>query len=137
DGGALDDEIRTDAAERLHQMGTVAALARIGIRAGHERARAFLREARWDVPGAGPVPILGVPGGLRALGILFALRLRRARRLVEERWLSASAAGALAGLVAGGLGGIVLWRGPGSRATSIVPVVLGMLGMIVSGVGAA
>lgn len=133
----VDEDARYDAAERLHQLDTAAALARIDARPGHERARAYLREARWDVPGAGPVPLLGMPGGVRALVILFGLRLRHARRLVEERWLSASIGGATAGLLAGTLGGIGLWLGPGSRATSIVPVVLGVLGMLVAGLGAA
>jgi DNA-binding winged helix-turn-helix (wHTH) protein len=137
DPADIDEDARRDAAERLHQTSTAEALARIDERPGHERARAYLREARWDVPGAGPVPLLGAPGGARALAILFRLRLRQARRLVEERWLSASVGGATAGLCAGTLGGIAVWLGPESQATSIVPVVLGLLGTIVGGLGAA
>jgi hypothetical protein len=136
-GAPDDDEAREEAAELLHQAGTSAALARIGERPGHERARAYLRDARWDVPGAGQVPLAGTRGGLRALGILFGIRLRRAKRLVERRWLSAAAGGAAAGLIAGALGGIALWRGPGSRADGTVPVVLSLLGTLVGGVGAA
>jgi DNA-binding winged helix-turn-helix (wHTH) protein len=136
-GSFEDDEARAEAAEALHEAGTEAALARLADRPGHERARAYLREARWEVEGAGPVPLLGTPGGLRALFILFHLRLTRARRLVEKRWLSASAGGAVAGLAAGALGGTALWLGPRSQATGIVPVVLGLLGMIVGGLGAA
>jgi len=135
--GEDDETERREAAEILHQAGTQEALARLQDRAGHERARAHLRDSRWDVPDAGPVPLFGAPGGARALLILFGLRLRRARRLAEERWLSASLGGGAAGLLAGALGGTALWLGPGSRANSTVPVVLGFLGMAVGGLGAA
>ena len=136
-GGEDDDSARREAAEVLHQAGTREALARLEGRAGHERARAHLRDARWEVPGAGPVPLLGAPGGARALALLFGLRLRRVLRLAEERWLSASLGGGAAGLLAGVLGGAVLWLGPGSHANATVPVVLGFLGMVVGGLGAA
>jgi DNA-binding winged helix-turn-helix (wHTH) protein len=133
----VDDEALRDAAERLHPMGTAEALARLDRRPGHERARAYLRDARWDVPGAAAVPFLGAPGGFRALLILLSMRLRRARRLVEERWFSSALGGALAGLGAGALGGTALVFGPGSRASATVPVVLALLGMAVAGLGAA
>jgi hypothetical protein len=136
-GGEEDETARREAAEILHQGGTREALARLDGCPGQERARAHLRDSRWDVPGAGPVPLLGMPGGPRALLILFRLRLRRAWRLAEERWLSASLGGGSAGLLAGLLGGIVLWRGPGSRANSTVPIVLAFLGCVVGALGAA
>jgi DNA-binding winged helix-turn-helix (wHTH) protein len=132
-----DETARREAAELLHQTGTAAALARLGSRPGHEQARAYLRDARWDVPGAGPVPLLGTPGAARTLAILFNLRLRRARRLAGQRWLTATAGGALAGLLTGGAGGVALWLLPGSRMTSAGPVVLGLLGMAAGGLGAA
>jgi len=132
-----DDGAQRDAAERLHQMGAEAALAALDRRPGHERARAYLRDARWDVPGASAVPLLGAPGGLRALLILLGMRLRRVLRQVEERWLSAALGGAAAGLVAGALGGTALVFGPGSHASAPVPVVLAFLGMVVAGLGAA
>ncbi|HET9317289.1 MAG TPA: transcriptional regulator, partial [Vicinamibacteria bacterium] len=135
--GEEDESARRDAAETLHQLGTAGALAALDARPGHERARAHLRDSRWDVPGAAPVPLLGAPGGPRALAILFGLRLRRARRLAGERWFKAAIGGALAGLVAGVLGGTVLWLGPGSRMTPTVPIVMGLLGMAVGGAGAA
>ena len=134
---AEDEALRADAAEVLHQLGTADALASLDSRPGHERARAHLRDARWDVPGAAPVPLAGVPGGAKALAILFGLRLRRARRLAGERWLKAATGGALAGLVAGVAGGAVLWLGPGSVMTPTVPIVMGLLGMIVGGAAAA
>ena len=135
--GDDDEGSRRDAAETLHQMGTAAALASLDARPGHERARAHLRDSRWDVPGAAPVPLFGVVGGAKALAILFGLRLRRARRLAGERWFRAATGGALAGLIAGVLGGAALWLGPGSRMTPTVPIVMGLLGLAVGGAGAA
>jgi DNA-binding winged helix-turn-helix (wHTH) protein len=131
------EEAIQDAAARLHQMGTTRALAALGRQPGHERARAYLRDARWDVPDAAAVPLLGAPGGFRSLLLLLGMRLRRARRLVEERWFSSALGGAVGGLVAGALGGIALVFGPGSNASSTVPVVLALLGMSVAGLGAA
>ena len=54
---AAGEQERREAAETLHQLGTAEALRRLGRREGHESARAVLRDARWDVPGAGPVPV--------------------------------------------------------------------------------
>ena len=51
---AEEGETVREAAESLHVMGTAEALRRLGRRPGHEAARALLRDARWDVPGAGP-----------------------------------------------------------------------------------
>ena len=62
-----DERRRREAAESLHVSGTAEALARLGRRAGHEQARALLRDARWAVPTAGHVPILGQPGAFRTL----------------------------------------------------------------------
>ena len=131
------DADRREAAEALHALGTEEALRRLDQRPGHERARALLRDARWDVPGAGEVPLLGTPGGLRAAGHLIALRLRHALRLAGRRWTSASGGGALAGLAAGLLGGLVLTMAPGSRAGSDVVVALAVVGVVVGGLGAA
>jgi DNA-binding winged helix-turn-helix (wHTH) protein len=135
--GDEDEAARREAAESLHASGTADALGRLDRRPGHERARAFLRDARWDVSGAGPVPLLGAPGAMRTLMLLFRLRLRRAWRLAEERWLAASLGGGVAGLLSGFCGGAVLWALPGSRMTPTVPIVLGLLGMAVGAVGAA
>ena len=60
-------EARREAAETLHLLGTEETLRRLDRRPGHERARALLRDARWDVAGAGPVPLLGVPGSAAAI----------------------------------------------------------------------
>jgi DNA-binding winged helix-turn-helix (wHTH) protein len=132
--GEIDE--RRAAAEALHTLDTAEALRRLDRRPGHEAARALLRDARWDVPGAGPVPLFGAPGGLKATAILFALRMRRALRLAGRRWEAASVGGALAGTVAGALGGISLLLA-GSPAPASVAVVLSLVGAVVGGVGAA
>jgi len=135
--GPLDDEERREAAESLHLLGTRDALVRLDRRPGHARARALLRDARWDVTGAGPVPLLGEPDLLRTVAFLLWLRLRRTVRVAGGRWLGATAGGALTGLFAATLGGLLLYVGPGSRAAASVPVVLGLIGFAVGGLGAA
>ncbi|HEY2943148.1 MAG TPA: winged helix-turn-helix domain-containing protein [Vicinamibacteria bacterium] len=132
-----DEEVRREAAEALHALGTAEALRRLGRRPGHEAARALLRDARWDVPGAGPVPLVGQPGGLAAARILTTMRLRRALRLAQRRWAAASAGGSAAGAVAGALGGLALRLAPGSHAPASVAVTLALVGAIVGGLGAA
>ena len=135
----LDDDVdaRREAAEALHALGTAEALRRLGQRPGHEAARALLRDARWDVPGAGPVPLLGQPGGLTAARILTTMRLGRALRLAQRRWAAASAGGAAAGAAGGALGGLALRLAPGSHAPASVAVTLAVVGAIVGGLGAA
>ena len=141
DGDAGDAEAadvrRRQAAETLHQLGTAEALDRLDRRRGHAVARAYLRETRWDVPGAGPVPLIGHPGWLAAARILFLLRIRRVARLAGRRWLAAAAGGAAAGAIAGFLGGLVLRFGPGSTAGSGVLAMLPLLGTATGGVAAA
>lgn len=127
---------RREAAEELHLRGTAVALARIGRRKGHETARAWLRDTRWDVPGAGEVPLVGAPGGLRAGRILLGLRLRRAVRPAERRWASAVAGAATSGAVAGFLGGLALRFGPGSLADNRVLVALSLVGAVIGAVAA-
>ena len=122
---------RRQAAETLHELGTAEALDRLDRRPGHAVARAYLRETRWDVPGAGPVPLLGHPGWPAAARILFLLRIRRVARLAGRRWLAAAAGGAAAGAVAGFLGGLVLRFGPGSTAGDGVLLMLPLLGTAV------
>ena len=132
-----DDVRRREAAETLHRLGTAEALDRLDRRPGHAAARAYLRETRWDVPGAGPVPLLGHPGWLAAARILFVLRIRRVARLAGRRWLAAAAGGGAAGAVAGFLGGLVLRFGPGSTAGDGVLAMLPLLGAATGGVAAA
>ena len=135
--GPLDTEERRDAAELLHALGTAQALARLDRLPGHARARALLRDTRWDVAGSGPVPLLGQPDLPAILGSLLWLRVRRTVRVAGGRWAGAVAGGALSGLFAAVLGGLLLRFGPGSRAADTVPLVLGLVGLAVGGLGAA
>ncbi len=134
--GAEESECR-EAAETLHELGTSEALRRIGVRPGHEKARAMLRDARWDVAGAEIVPIVGQSGAFATTQHLVNLRLRRAIRLAGSRWVSGIAGGAAAGLVAGFLGSLVLRFGPGSGASDSVLVALPLVGLLIGGLGAA
>ncbi len=128
---------RRQAAETLHHLGTAEALDRLNRRQGNAVARAYLRETRWDVPGAGPVPLFGHPGWLAAARILFSLRIRRVARLAARRWMAAAAGGAAAGAIGGFVGGLVLRFGPGSTADTGVVLMLPLLGTAIGGVAAA
>ncbi len=132
-----EQEERRDAAERLHALGTAEALRRLGLRPGHARARALLRDARWDVAGAGDVPLLHQPGGLRAAAALVGLRLRRMARLAASRATSSALGGGAAGCLAGIIGGLVLVAAPGSQASLPVAVVLAAVGTACGAVGGA
>jgi len=133
----IDNDDRRDAAEMLHALGTAEALRRLGTRPGHAAARALLREARWDSPGAGPVPVLGEPAPLAVTRELLRLRLRRAARLAARRWSGAAAGGALAGMAAGGLGGLILAAAPDSSAPIALAPVLAVIGATCGALGGA
>jgi DNA-binding winged helix-turn-helix (wHTH) protein len=140
--GVPDDEdgsSRREAAEALHALGTAEALRRLEAdpRPGRALARALLRDTRWDVPGAGAVPLLGAPGGIPAGLRLVGLRLHRALRVAGLRLTAAAGGGALAGIVAGTVGGLVLFYAPGSVAPPTIVVALALIGAIVGGLGAA
>jgi DNA-binding winged helix-turn-helix (wHTH) protein len=137
EGGALDEEDRREAAELLHELGTVEALARLGTRPGHAMARALLRDTRWDVPAAGPVPIAGAPGSASAAVALVRLRLRRAARIVGSRWAAASIGGGMAGVVGGAVGGLTLAALPGSNAPPAMAAVLATIGGVCGALGGA
>jgi DNA-binding winged helix-turn-helix (wHTH) protein len=135
--GPLDGEDRREAAETLHALGTEEALKHLGRHPGRARARALLRDTRWDVAGARPVPLVGQPDLPATLFWLVWLRFRRTVRVASQRWVGAAASGALTGLLAGIAGGLVLRFGPGSQAASSVPAALGFVGLAVGGLGAA
>ena len=124
--GSEDD--RREAAELLHALGTSESLRRLGTRPGHASARALLRDARWDIPGAGDVPVLGAPAALAVARELLRLRLRRAARLAAVRWAGAALGGGLAGIAAGATGGLLLAAAPGSAATVALVPVLAVIG---------
>ena len=129
------DEARRDAAEVLHALSTAEALRRIDGRPGRARAWAHLRDSRWDVPGAGPVPLFGPPASPLAWAALVELRLRQALRLVGTRWLAASVGGAMAGAVAGLVGGATMAALGGPGDPSLLGA-LALVGAIVAGAGA-
>ncbi len=135
---AAGDEARRDAAEVLHGQGTAEALRRLAGASGPGRAEAWahLRDSRWDVAGAGDVPLFRPPAGPAAWAALVRRRLRRALRLAGARWAAASAGGALAGAAAGALGGIAMAALGGSRAVSLL-LALAFVGAVVAATGAA
>ena len=130
-------EEQREAAELLHTRGTSEALQRLGVRPGHPRARALLRDARWDVPGADAVPLLGAPGMVWASLWLVELRLRRAARIVASRWASAALGAGIAGLAGGALGGVLVATMPGSTAPQALSAVLALIGGVCGAAGGA
>jgi DNA-binding winged helix-turn-helix (wHTH) protein len=134
--GATEEE-RYDAAVSLHELGTSEALERLADRPGHEEARAILRDARWDAPGAGPVPLISAHGRLLAIVDVVRLRLRHAARLASARWLAASLGGAILGAAAGLIGGVALGLVPGARIDPSVMLVLALIGTGAGALGAA
>lgn len=134
--GGAEDEAR-DLAERLHALGTADAMARVTARPDHAPAVAMMRDARWNVPGAGAVPLLSDPEALQSVLALVRLRLSAVRRTVARRWASASAAGALGGGVAGIVGGVTLSLSPMSSARPESSLALAAIGAVAGGVGAA
>ncbi len=131
-------EARRAAAETLHALGdTAKAVERLRGQPAGARARALLRDARWDQPQSGPVPILGEPEALRTVGALVWLRLHRVLRAAGSRYAASVAGAMIAGLVAGLVGGLALYLGPASRATGIVLVLLPLLGGAIATVGGA
>ena len=135
-GRAAEDEAR-DVAERLHALGTADAMAHIVARPRHAPAVAVMRDARWNVPGAGRVPLLSDPEAARAVLALIRLRISDVGRMVARRWASAAAAGALGGAAAGICGGMALYLSPMSSARPQSSLALAAIGALAGGVGAA
>lgn len=135
--GAPSDEDQRDAAEALHALGTAEALRRLGTRAGHARARALLRDTRWDVAGAGAVPVRHAPSAVAVAWHVVLLRLRRAAGLAASRAAAAAAGSGAAGAVGGLTGGLLLALGPdGTAPLTVVPVLMG-LGAVSGAAGGA
>ncbi len=135
--GANDDEDRREAAELLHALGTSEALRRLAARPHDPSGRALLRDTRWDVAEAGPVPILGQPAPLATALELVKLRLRRAASLAAARWAGASIGGGLSGLLGGAVGGLILLAAPGNAASLGVVPVLAVIGGCCGAAGGA
>ena len=134
---ASDDEEQRDAAERLHALGTADALRRLATSPRQAFGRALLRDTRWDVPEAGPVPILGAPEALAVAGHLVGLRLRRASTIAAARATAAALGGGGAGALGGLAGGVLLALVPGSIAPIAVAPVLALIGGACGAVGGA
>jgi hypothetical protein len=128
---------RRIAAETLHELGTAESVARLRDAPGDAEARAILRDARWDMPQAGPVPIFGQPHPLRTLWELFSLRVRGIRLAAGKRYLAAVGGAAITGSLAGLAGGAALYLGPSSSATGAVLVLLPLIGALLGAAGAA
>ena len=131
------EDERYDAAVSLHELGTAEALARLDDCPGHEEARAILRDARWDAPTAGPVPLISVHGRVRAIADVVRLRARHAARLASRRWLRATLGGAVAGTAAGVIGAIAFGLGPVARLDLGLVVALSVIGAGAGALGAA
>jgi DNA-binding winged helix-turn-helix (wHTH) protein len=125
-----EQEEQRDAAERLHALGTAEALRRLDGRPHEAFARALLRDTRYQVPGAGDVPLLGTPAALRSASMLVRLRVRRAAALVARRWIGGTLGGGLAGAHAGLIGGVLQAHAPESTAPLTVAPVLGLVGAL-------
>ena len=135
-GAPAGDEAR-DVAERLHSLGTAEAMAQIVARPGHGPAVALMRDARWNVPGAGRVPLLSDPEAARAVLALVRLRISDVGRMVAHRWAGAATAGAFGGAAAGVCGGVALYLSPMTSARPLSSIALGVIGALAGGVGAA
>jgi DNA-binding winged helix-turn-helix (wHTH) protein len=131
------EEERYDAALALHELGTDAALQRLGDRPGHAAARAILRDARWDVPGAGDVPLFSAHGRAAAIVDLVRLRLRHAGGAATARWLSSIACSAASGVAAGLAGGIALGLARGSAPDAGATIALAIVGGLTGAAGGA
>jgi DNA-binding winged helix-turn-helix (wHTH) protein len=130
-------EERREAAEQLLALDIAETLRRLDAAPGRAEARAILRDARWDVPGPGEIPLLGSPDLLPTAAHVVRLRLRRAARQLSNRWAAASGGGALAGVLAGLAGGVALWLVPESQATPDVVLALALVGGAAGALGAA
>lgn len=131
-----DPEEARDVAEQLHALGTGAALERLTALPNHGPALAVMRDTRWNVPGAGEVPLLGDSEAARAIATLIRLRLADVRRVVALRWAGAAGAGALGGAAAGLLGGIALTLAPLSNARPHSSIALALIGAVAGAIGA-
>jgi len=124
-------------AERLHVLGTDAAVAALSSRPGHAAALAWLRDARWSVPTSGAVPIVGDREAFATVLALVRLRLSAVKRTVARRWAAAALAGGAGGGIAGAVGGLVLYLSPGSRALPESALALAAIGAAAGSIGAA
>jgi DNA-binding winged helix-turn-helix (wHTH) protein len=126
-----------EAAAQLHGLGTAAAVTALTARPGHARALAFLRDARWDDPRAGGVPLAGDPELARTAFEVVRLRLVDGAPLVAARARAGARMGLAVGGVAGAAGGAVLTLAPGSTASPVTAVALAAIGAVAGFLGVA
>jgi hypothetical protein len=88
-------------------------------------------------PTVAPVPPAAAVGSLALADDPPWLRWRRAARFAATGWTGASAGGALAGLAAGGVGGLMLAATPGSTAPIAIAPVLAVVGAGCGALGGA
>lgn len=131
------EEERREAAERLHALGTDEAVRRLGASPRAAMARALLRDARWESPRAGAVPILGAPRSAAVAWHVVRLRLGRVAGLAAQRWADASLGGSVAGAIGGAAGGLLLAAVPASPAPLTAAPVLAAIGAVSGAIGAA
>jgi DNA-binding winged helix-turn-helix (wHTH) protein len=129
-------EERRDAAETLLRIDADRARRELESRGGAAIALAMLRDARWDVANAAPVPFLGHAGMWRSGVALARLRLAELWAPARQRFAAAVLGGTAAGAVAGAIGGSALWLGPGATGSAGVVLVLAILGAAIGGTGA-
>jgi DNA-binding winged helix-turn-helix (wHTH) protein len=134
---AGEEEEQRNAAEQLHTLGTAEALSRLGPDRDDARARALLRDTRWQVAGAGRVPVLAAPHAASVAWHLVRIRVGRAAGLAAARWGWASVGGGLAGLFGGAAGGVLLTLAPGSAAPPGAIAVLAAIGLAAGAVAGA
>jgi DNA-binding winged helix-turn-helix (wHTH) protein len=136
-GRDVSEDERYEAAATLHELGTGEALRRLAGQPGYEEAVAILRDARWDVAGAGSVPLLRSAGRVATVADVIALRVRHGRRLAAARWTAAIIGTTIAGTVAGICGGVALGLTPKSHLDGGVVAALAVIGALAGSVGAA
>lgn len=129
-GPDREDEAR-ETAERLHAVGTAAAVALVRQQPNHGAALAIMRDARWTVPEAGVVPL-----DAAATLALVRLRIADARRTIARRWAGAAIAGAIGGVISGVLGALALSLAAGAHALPQAALGLAAIGAVAGGLGA-
>jgi DNA-binding winged helix-turn-helix (wHTH) protein len=131
------EEERRDAAQTLLRFDAERARRELELRDDTALALATLRDARWDVAGAAPVPFLGHTGMWRSGLALARMRLGELWAPARRRWIRAVLGGSGAGAVAGAVGGGALWLAPSATGSAGVLLVLVIVGAILGGLGAA
>jgi DNA-binding winged helix-turn-helix (wHTH) protein len=134
--GVAGEEEARDLAERLHQFGTAQAMAHITSKSGHAAAVALMRDARWNVPNAGDVPLVSDVEASSTIAALIRLRVSSVRAEVARRWAGAASSGAIGGAAAGVCGGVLLFLAPMSQAQPQSALALAAIGSVAGGLGA-